>query len=164
MMESGDMNKEKKICYLICGFLGAGKTTYSKKLVQEKKAIHLNADEWCMKLFSKDEYETNWENCFLKTMEYLWDKASEFSKQGQSVVFDIGFWDKKSRIEAIDKARELGFLPIIHYVYAPDDILKERISLRKGLIAENNLKHFDEIKKLFEEPDDTEDYIRIDNY
>ena len=45
------------VCYLICGFLGAGKTTYSQKLSKETGAIHLNPDEWCIKLFSKEEYE-----------------------------------------------------------------------------------------------------------
>lgn len=152
------------ICYIICGFLGAGKTTYSKKLAQETEAIHLNADEWCMKLFSKDEYEKNWEDCFLKTMDYLWDRASEFFKEEKSVIFDIGFWSKQSRDDACKKASELGGFPVIHYVYAPDNILKERIAKRKGAIAENNIKNFEEIKKLFEEPNEDEKYVKIDNF
>ena len=158
------MLNNKPTCYLICGFLGAGKTTYSKKLASTTNAIHLNADEWCMKLFAKDEYEKNWEVCFLKTMEHLWARAKEYAQQQKSVIFDIGFWNKPSRIEAKEKASRMGFLPVIHYVYAPDNILKERISKRQGAIAEHNLKHFDEIKQLFEEPDETENYIKIDNY
>ena len=66
------------ICYLICGFLGAGKTTYSQKLSKETGAIHLNPDEWCMKLFSKEEY----------------------AQKGKSIIFDMGFWTKQSRDEA----------------------------------------------------------------
>ena len=156
--------QDKQVCYIICGFLGAGKTTYSKKLEQETGSMHLNADEYCMKLFSKDEYEENWEECFLKTLEYLWEIALELSKIEKSVILDIGFWSKQSRDEASQKAMELGFLPIVHYVYAPDNILKERIAKRKGAIAENNIKNFDEIKKLFEEPSDDEKYIKIDNF
>ena len=158
------MLNNKPTCYLICGFLGAGKTTYSKKLASTTNAIHLNADEWCMKLFAKDEYEKNWEACFLKTMEHLWARAKEYAQQQKSVIFDIGFWNKPSRTEAKEKASRMGFLPVIHYVYAPDNILKERISKRQGAIAVHNLKHFDEIKQLFEEPDETENYIKIDNY
>ena len=156
--------QDKPVCYIICGFLGAGKTTYSKKLAQETGALHLNADEWCMKLFSKDEYEKNWEDCFLKTMDFLWQRGDELLKEGKSVIFDIGFWSKQSRDEAYKKASELGFLPVVHYVYAPDNILTERIAKRKGAIAENNIKNFDEIKKLFEEPSDDEKYIKIDNF
>ena len=156
--------QDKPVCYIICGFLGAGKTTYSKKLAQETGALHLNADEWCMKLFSKDEYEKNWEDCFLKTMDFLWQRGDELLKEGKSVIFDIGFWSKQSRDEAYKKASELGFLPVVHYVYAPDNILTERIAKRKGAIAENTIKNFDEIKKLFEEPSDDEKYIKIDNF
>ena len=47
------------VCYLICGFLGAGKTTYSQKLSKETGAIHLNPDQYCMELFDKTEYEEN---------------------------------------------------------------------------------------------------------
>ena len=46
----------------------------------------------------------------------------------------------------------------------PDDIAKDRILLRSGKIAENNVRNFDEIKKLFSEPDIDEDVIIINNY
>ena len=94
-------------------------------------------------------------------MEHLWKQAHIFSKQGQSVIFDIGFWSKQSRNDASIKAIELGFTPIIYYIYAPDNTLKERIAKRPGTIAEHNIKHFDEIKKHFEEPDKSENYIKI---
>ena len=151
-------------CYLICGFLGAGKTTYSKKLAQETGGIHFNPDEWCVKLFSKAEYEQNWSECFSKTIDYLWKKASDYAKQGKSVIFDMGFWTKQSRQEATEKSIKLGFLPLVHYVYAPDNILKQRISKRSGTIADYNLKHFDELKKQFEEPESIEQVIKIKNY
>lgn len=120
--------KSQPICYLICGFLGSGKTTYSKKLAQEIGAIHLNPDEWCVKLFSKEECEQNWSECFSKTIDYLWRKASEYEKQGKSVVFDMGFWTKQSRHEAVEKSIKFGFSPVVHYVYAPDEIFVRIIS------------------------------------
>lgn len=161
LFEKGIMKKTS--CYLICGFLGAGKTTYSQKLAKETGAIHLNPDEWCMKLFDKTEYERNWDKCFSETIEYLWKKAEEYAKNGKSIIFDMGFWTKKSRKNAFQKASELGFLPIIHYISAPDTVLKERISKRSGAIAIHNLKQFDELKKQFEEPSLDECFIKIDN-
>lgn len=152
------------VCYLICGFLGAGKTTYAQRLAQKTGAIHLNPDEWCIKLFSKEEYEQNWNECFSKTIDYLWGKAAKYAKQGKSVVFDMGFWTKESRQDAIKQANGFGFSSVIHYIYAPDDILKQRITSRKGTIADYNLKHFDELKKQFEEPKDIEQAIKIKNY
>lgn len=152
------------VCYLVCGFLGAGKTTYSQKLSKETGAIHLNSDEWCMKLFSKEEYEQNWKKYFSETIECLWKKQKNMPKMENLLFFDMGFWTKISRDEAIKKAVELGFLPIIHYVCAPDEILKQRIGARKGTIAEYNLKHFDELKKEFEVPTKTEKFVKYDNY
>lgn len=154
----------KPTFYLICGFLGAGKTTYSQKLAAQTNAVHLNPDEWCMKLFSKEEYEANWDDCFKKAVNSLWQKANEYAKQNKSVIFDMGFWDKKDRQNAYAKAIDMGFEPVICYVYAPDDILISRISQRKGIIAEHNCKNFSNLKTLFEAPDDDEFYVRIDNY
>ena len=156
------MKKVQPTCYLICGFLGAGKTTYAKRLASETGAIHLNPDEWCMNLFTQSEYEQHWNACFSKTIDFLWEKAKDCAGKNQSVIFDMGFWTKESRQDAMKKATQLGFLPVIHYVYASEKVLKERIAKRKGTIAESNLKHFDELKKQFEIPDATEKHIRID--
>lgn len=153
----------KPTIYLICGFLGAGKTTYSQKLAVTTNSVHLNPDEWCMKLFSKTEYETNWDDCFKYTVNHLWQKANEYALQNKNVIFDMGFWDKKDRQTAYKKACNMGFQPVFCYVYAPDDILMKRISQRKGVIAENNLKNFSNLKNLFEEPGEDEFYILVDN-
>lgn len=157
-------NNSKATLYLICGFLGAGKTTFSKKLAREKQAIHLNPDEACCKLFSKQEYENNWEECFAKTMDILWNEATKAIKSGTDVIFDAGFWSKASRDKARQKARDIGAEPIVYYLYAPDEELKHRISQRKGRIAENNIKNFQTIKKLFEEPSGREIFVRINHF
>ncbi len=150
--------------YLICGFLGAGKTTYSQKLALGKNALHLNPDEWCVKLFPKDVYEKNWSDCFTKTIEVLWIKTKEAATCNQDVIFDMGFWTKESRDDARNRALALGMETELHYVYAPDEILKERISHRTGLIAENNLRQFDRIKQSFEPPCPNEPHVLVNNF
>ena len=152
------------VCYLICGFIGAGKSTYSKKLALQTGATHLNTDEWCMKLFSPEEYQQNWSDCFVKTVEYLWTEAAKEKEKGNSVIFDMGFWTKQSRKYGIKKATKLGFIPKIHYVYAPDKILKERISKRGFIWDEQHLQNFDKIKLNFQKPRFSEKYVKIKNY
>ena len=90
------MNKTPTI-YLICGFLGAGKTTYSKKLAESSGAFHLNPDEICMQRYTAEEYENNWEFCFAQTIDSLWQEIADYVKQKHDVVFDVGFWTKSSR-------------------------------------------------------------------
>ncbi len=156
--------KDCPTIYLICGFLGAGKTTYSKKLAETTGAIHLNPDDVCMHRYKPEEYESNWEYCFTQTLDFLWQEIANYIKQNKDVIFDVGFWSKLSRDKAVNKVKQMGGKPVIYYVYAPDDILKQRIATRKGKIAEQNLLNFDNTKKLFEEPSEGEDFVTIKNY
>jgi len=155
--------QKKPVCYLLSGFLGAGKTTYAKRLAQCTNAIHLNPDEWCMQVFSPAEYENHWQECFAKSFDMLWNKARQYALENKSIIFDAGFWSKQSRCQAVLKSRDAGFYPIICYIFASDEILKQRISQRKGVIAEYNLQHFDELKKMFEIPDADERFLIVNN-
>ncbi len=150
--------------YIIQGFLGAGKTTFSQKLAADTEAYHLNPDEWCMRLFTKEEYETNWEKCFSATLDILWQKTKEYLNQGADVIFDMGFWDRASRDYARQIAQNCSAVYKHYYLYVPDEIAKERISRRSGKIAAENLKRFNEIKKFFIEPEEDENAIVINNY
>ena len=116
---------------IISGFLGAGKTTYSKKLAQDTGALHLNPDDVCMQKYKPKEYENNWEECFAKTLDFLWQAMASYITQSKDVIFDMGFWSKSSRQNAVAKIKQLGGKPIIHYIYAPDSILKQRLMFQR---------------------------------
>lgn len=150
--------------YLICGFLGAGKTTYSKILAQNTGAIHLNPDEICMQRYAPDEYENNWEFCFAQTIDYLWQEIAILIKQNKDVIFDMGFGTKSSREQAVEKIKQMGGIPKIYYIYAPDTVLKQRLTTRTGKIAEQNLLNFDILKKSFEEPSQDEVFVTVKNF
>lgn len=150
--------------YLICGFLGAGKTTFSKKLVLETGAQYFNIDECVVKLFSKSEYENNWEQCVEAATNAIWNKIKSCAKNGQHAILDAGFWSHAERDDARKHASETRMSPVLYYVYAPDEILKQRISQRHGKIAQNNIKNFDKTKNLFEVPDASENFILINNF
>lgn len=150
--------------FLICGFLGAGKTTVSKRLADEYNAEYMNVDETVMKTFTPDEYENNWETCFGKAEEMLWQKVQECAEHNKNVVFDVGFWTRKSRDDARLRATQVGMAPVLYYVYAPDKILKQRIAKRPGKIAANNVKNFDTIKQMFEPPQADEEFVQVDNF
>ena len=44
------MNNKQPVAYVICGFIGAGKTTFARKLEKETKAIRITKDEWIIKI------------------------------------------------------------------------------------------------------------------
>ena len=153
-----------QFCYLICGFIGAGKSTYSKKLALKTGATYLSVDDWCMKLFSPEEYKQNWNECYAKTLEYIWKEIAREKQKGNSVIFDMGFWNKKIRKMSVKKAKSLGFIPKIHYIYAPDKILKERISKRCSIWDEQHMQNFEQLKLQFKRPRFPEKYVKIKNY
>lgn len=159
------MGDKKTTLYIIQGFIGAGKTTFSRKLALETDAIHLNPDEWVSKLYSKEEYMKNWNMCFDETVNLLWNKTTEYLLSGHDVIFDMGFWYKKDRNFARTLANECKANFKHYYLYVSDDILKERIvSDRPKHWAKIHLENFDQNKQNFEEPEEDESPIIVNNF
>jgi adenylate kinase family enzyme len=146
---------------IIQGFLGAGKTTFSKRLAQKSNTIRLNADEWVAQNFSTEDQNRNWDACFSKAMDEIWIEAENLLRQEKDVILDIGFWTIASRMHARNIAITCYADFKHYYVFAPDDVLLKRLKQRSGVIAERNIQNFYEIKKAFEEPTSIENAIFI---
>jgi predicted kinase len=146
----------KPILRIVQGFIGSGKTTYSKLLSEKTGSIRLNADEYCEDTFSKEELEQDWNSCFSKAISDLYIIAEKYLKTGQSVILDFGFWDKKSRDYARNLATKVGVDFQHIYLDTPDDIIMSRLKERSGVIAASNLSNFDKLKRAFELPQSDE--------
>lgn len=46
--------KKQSTVYIICGFIGAGKTTLAKKLEAKTGAVRITKDEWSIRLIGHD--------------------------------------------------------------------------------------------------------------
>ncbi len=159
------MEDKKATLYIIQGFIGAGKSTFSRKLALETGACHFNPDEWVSKLYNKEEYMKNWNECFDKAVRHLWERTKEALMDGHDVIFDMGFWYRKDRDFARMLASECNVDFKHYYLHVPDDILKERIiSDRPHEWAKIHLANFDKNKKLFELPGGDEEVVIIDNF
>ena len=159
------MKKRQATLYIIQGFIASGKSTFSKKLSLETKAIHLNPDEWVTKLYEKEFCMNNWNDCFDNVLKKLWDDTKEYLNNGIDVIFDMGFWKKNDRDYARKIAFESGAICKHYYLYVPDEILKERIVFtRNEEWAKIHLQNFEKNKKQFEAPLKEEEAIVINNY
>lgn len=157
--------KEKSILYIIQGFIGSGKTTFSKKLSNETGSIRLNPDELVCNMFSYDEYMNNWDNCFKSAMDIIWDKTKQYLKQNKSVILDMGFWLKEDRDYARLIARECGGDVIHYFLNVPDEILKQRILMDRPFEwARKHLDNFEINKSKFVLPEEDEKAIIINNF
>lgn len=149
--------------YIIQGFIGSGKTTYSKQLADEASAVRLNADEYCEQEFSPEELETNWDECFAKSIDALWSKAHELLKQNQDVILDFGFWTFESREHARMQAEKSNAEFIHIYLDIDDETLLSRLRKRRGEIAQSNLENFSTLQKSFEPPRESENATTVNS-
>ena len=140
--------------HLVCGYLGAGKTTFSKALAERESAVRLSLDELYLRLFTGGPtYELD-----LKAMERLRltldDLWPQVAKTGASVVLDCGFWRRALRDQARDTAGMVGAKVRLHWLRCADDVALARCLERNGstgafLISPQG---YEELKVHFEPP------------
>ena len=111
------MEKDKKpVVYIICGFIGAGKTTFAKKLELKTGAIRITKDEWLMKLFGHNPRVEGFEEYDEKICELSNNIAFQFVERGIDVIIDDGFWVKKQRDEMRERIEKAGAKAVLYYV------------------------------------------------
>lgn len=147
---------------LICGKAGSGKTTYARKLMKERTAVLLSADEIMLALFGNDAGDMH--NYYAeRTQKYLFMKSLEILGQGIDVILDWGFWTKASRDSAKSFFRNAGHAAELHYVAVSDEEQRRNLETRNKafLNGDRSAYYIDEataeiFNARFEEPTDDE--------
>lgn len=111
---------------IVCGLPGSGKTTLAKCLEESLRAVRLAPDEW-MDALSINLYD---EESRAKIEALQWKLGQELLKLGLAVIIEWGTWGKSERDTLREGARKLGAAVELHYLFAPPDVLFERIQLR----------------------------------
>src|SRR5260370_4293048 len=99
--------KRQPTVYLICGFFGAGKTTFAKKLEEKTGAVRITKDEWSISLIGNDPTIDGYEEWDAKIIELSMNVAFQLVEKGIDVIIDNGFGKReqrdnmRKRIEAI---------------------------------------------------------------
>ena len=163
------MNKKSKkpVIYLICGQIGAGKTTFAKKLEQETDAIRFTPDEWMLKLYPVMPSKEEFDDCFFRCCDVVWSVASEILKRGGDVILDFGFWKYKDREKQRKLALEIGVDSKLYYVTCNRSDIVERLHVRNKEKPEGAVEITDEMFDFyspgFEPPCAGEKYILIES-
>jgi predicted kinase len=72
------MQKSKAKLHIICGFVGAGKTTLAKKLEKQYKAIRFSTDEWMIELLSfNGNFGKKYIDSKKRCKKFIWKLAKE---------------------------------------------------------------------------------------
>ena len=160
------MNNKQPIAYVICGFIGAGKTSFARKLEKETKAIRITKDEWIIKIFgNKIISDKNFERYDKNITKLATDIAFKILESGKAVIIDEGFWVKSQRDEIKKKILNLGAKPILYFVDCSIGEMKNRVINRSKKPPidsfEINEEMFDKYLKYWEPPTIEEDILLV---
>ena len=135
--------------YLICGFIGAGKTTFAKKLEKKTGAVRITKDEWSIRLIGNNPTIDGYAEWDTKIIELSRDVAFQLAEKGTDVIIDEGFWAKEQREEMKERARKAGARMVLYYVQASIEEIKARVLERSKNppqdsfeISENMFDHY----------------------
>ena len=155
------MNNKQPIAYVICGFIGAGKTTFARKQEKETNAIRITKDEWIIKIFgNKITSDKNFEMYDKNITELATDIAFRILKAGKDVILDEGFWVKSQRDDIKKKILQVGAKPIFYYVESSVEKMKERVINRSKNPTKDSFEiseeMFNSYLKYWQAPDESE--------
>ncbi len=149
--------------YIICGFIGAGKTTFSRKLEKDTGAIRITKDTWMIKIFGNSPTFEKFEEFDDKVSKLSRDTAFQLLEKGIDVIIDEGFWVKSQREEMKRRVERLGAKAVLYYVKCPMEVMKKRTLERSGNPSEDSFKIsgklFEQYAKYWEAPTSDEGYI-----
>ena len=153
---------------MTCGKICCGKSTYARRLREERKGVILSLDEIMLTLFPEGAGGMH-DNYVLRTEQYLLNLSLQILALGTDVILDWGLWTRAQR----DRLRAFwnghGVEYEIHYLRIGKDEWERRIRSRNEKQENKPSAYFvDEgllrkVEFLFEEPSaDETDVIVLD--
>ena len=152
---------------MTCGKICCGKTTYARKLQEERDAVILSLDEITLSLFPDGAGEMH-DVYTLRAEAYLLSLSVQIVRAGTDVILDWGLWTRAQRERIRAFYRECGIPNEIRYLRIGKKEWESRIRGRNSRHSEDPSSYYvDEglLKKaesLFEEPSEGEADVIVD--
>ncbi len=154
---------KKPTAYILCGFIGSGKTTFAKKLEKDTGAVRITKDEWMVKIFGNTPVKDKFHEYDGKVTVLSREIALQFLRHGVDIILDEGFWVKSQRDEIKKSIEKIGASAVLYYVQCPMDVMKKRTLERSRNPDKNSFeiseKMFDNYVKFWDPPHIDEKYI-----
>jgi len=128
--------------YLIHGFVGVGKTTFSKSLEKETGAKRFTHDEWMIERHG-DNPQGDFNALYAEIEKEIWVLAEAALKQDQDVILDYGFWKRAEREKYKSRGESLGATVTLYNLICADNVSKDRV-LKRTAAKENGALMIDE--------------------
>ena len=158
------VDRKRPVLHLVCGMIGAGKTTLAKQIEQDTGAIRFCPDEWLLALM-QDVHDRGEMDRLRPAVEALqWSVARSLLGAGVDVVLENGFWIRQERLDYCSQGKALGAEVRLYFLDLPRDELLRRVAVRNEVTDARSLKitaaEIDHWSNRFERPEGEE----IDGY
>lgn len=120
--------------HLICGHTGAGKSTYTRQLAEQRNAIYFSLDDWTKTLYFPDiegEIELSWMLARIERCEaIMWSLCKQLIQRNSEVIFDLGLskYSHRQKFRDLAAAQNVGCQ--LHYITADKNTRLQRVLAR----------------------------------
>jgi predicted kinase len=155
--------KPNATVYVLCGFIGAGKTTFAKQLEERTGAVRITKDEWLIRMVGNDPTIDGYAEFDARMCGLSRDVAFQLAAKGIDVIIDEGFWERELRDIMRRRARDVGARAVVVFLDTPIETIRARVARRNRNVApdaftisEDLLDHY---LQYWEPPGEDEDYV-----
>jgi predicted kinase len=124
--------KAKPTVDLLCGFIGAGKTTFARKIEARTGAVRITKDEWLIRLVGNDPTIEGYADYDHNILELTRDFTFQLVEKGIDVIIDEGFWAKEERALMRRRIAASGAKAVLYYLDTPIETIRERVARRSA--------------------------------
>lgn len=158
---------------MICGPVGAGKTTYAIKLAKELGAVRFSIDDWISELFlpdNPDPFSYEWALArAMRCERRILAVSRDILDHGTDVIWDMGCMERSQRDRIINALGDAPHLLRMYSVDAPAAVRRARVRQRNierptGFVIDVTDEIFDfmESRSAPVSSDEASDVIHID--
>jgi len=147
--------------YFFCGKMGAGKSTRSRLVATEEKAVLISEDEWLSMLYP-DQINTfdDYRRYSARLKPLVFSHVENLLRMGSNVVLDFPANTVGQRKWFSELVKTAGATGKLIYIKASDEICLKQIAIRRTEQPErakfDTESVFNEVTRFFEEPGDSE--------
>ena len=120
--------------HLILGPVGAGKSTFARRLERERGALRLSLDEWMATLFSPDRPEVGRREWYVERRARCTEQISAVAEAagyaGSETVLELGLLRLEERERCYTWIETAGLALTVYVLDAAREVRRERVALR----------------------------------
>jgi predicted kinase len=121
--------------YVLCGFIGAGKTTFAKRLEEQTGAVRITKNEWLIQMVGNDPTIDGYADYDARKCGLSRDVAFRLTAKGIDVIIDEGAWEREQRDLLRRRAEDVGAHAVVVFLDTPIETIRERVARQNQNVA-----------------------------